>query len=80
VFALQVLVMQWPIHWGIKYSFILVVSFVLLFVTYHYWVRSTFIGKALNGQKFPRTPLLAVWKSSLARDAVSATKIPESAA
>ncbi len=54
VAVLAVWVGQWPLHWGIKYPFILVVSFAVLFLSYHYLVRPTFIGKVLNGRKHPR--------------------------
>jgi ABC-type multidrug transport system ATPase subunit/peptidoglycan/LPS O-acetylase OafA/YrhL len=54
VAALQVWVGHWPLHWGVKFPFILVTSFALLFVSYHYLVRPTVIGKLLNGRKYPR--------------------------
>jgi len=54
VAAFQVWVGHWPLHWGVKYPFILVSSFAILFLTYHYLVRPTFIGQLLNGRKYPR--------------------------
>ena len=54
VAALAVWVGHWPLHWGVKYPFILVVSFAVLFLSYHFLVRPTFIGKLLNGRKYPR--------------------------
>ena len=54
VAALAVWVGRWPLHWGIKYPFILVMSFAVLFLSYHFLVRPTFIGKLLNGRKYPR--------------------------
>jgi ABC-type multidrug transport system ATPase subunit/peptidoglycan/LPS O-acetylase OafA/YrhL len=54
VAAFQVWVGHWPLHWGVKYPFILASSFAILFVTYHYLVRPTFIGELLNGRKYPR--------------------------
>lgn len=51
VCALQVLVAHWPLHWTIKYSFIVGVAFVVLFASYHLLVRYTFIGAVLNGWK-----------------------------
>ena len=57
VVAFQVWVGQWPLHWGVKYPFILVASFAVLFLSYHYLVRPTFIGQLLNGRKYPRKPL-----------------------
>jgi peptidoglycan/LPS O-acetylase OafA/YrhL len=47
----------WPLHWTIKYPFILAVTFTVLFLGYHYLVRPTFIGKLLNGRKYPRKPV-----------------------
>jgi ABC-type multidrug transport system ATPase subunit/peptidoglycan/LPS O-acetylase OafA/YrhL len=54
VAALAVWVGHWPLHWGVKYPFILVTSFAVLFLSYHFLVRPTFIGKLLNGRKYPR--------------------------
>jgi peptidoglycan/LPS O-acetylase OafA/YrhL len=56
VAALAVWVGFWPLHWSIKYPFILAVCFTVLFLSYHYFVRPTFIGKLLNGRKHPRKP------------------------
>jgi ABC-type multidrug transport system ATPase subunit len=53
VAAFQVWVGHWPLHWGIKYPFILVASFSLLFLSYHFLVRPTVIGQVLNGRKYP---------------------------
>jgi ABC-type multidrug transport system ATPase subunit/peptidoglycan/LPS O-acetylase OafA/YrhL len=53
VAALQVWVGHWPLHWSAKYPFILVVSFAVLFVSYHFLVRPTFIGQLLNGRRYP---------------------------
>lgn len=54
VAALQVWVAHWPLHWSVKYPLILAVSFAVLFATYHWFVRPTFIGALLNGRKYPR--------------------------
>jgi ABC-type multidrug transport system ATPase subunit len=54
VFGLQALVMQWPIHWSIKFPLILAITFALLLITYRYWVRPTLIGEVLNGRRYPR--------------------------
>jgi ABC-type multidrug transport system ATPase subunit/peptidoglycan/LPS O-acetylase OafA/YrhL len=51
VAAFQVWVGHWPLHWGVKYPFILVASFAVLFLSYHFLVRPTFIGQLLNGRK-----------------------------
>jgi glucans biosynthesis protein C len=53
VVALQVALGRLPIPWPIKYPFICVVSLVLLFLSYHYLVRTTFIGVQLNGRRYP---------------------------
>ena len=45
---------RWPLHWSIKYALILTITVALLLASYHYLVRSTFIGKFLNGRKYPR--------------------------
>ena len=52
VCALQVLVAHWPLHWTIKYSLIVGVAFSLLFASYHFLVRYTFVGAVLNGWKY----------------------------
>jgi ABC-type multidrug transport system ATPase subunit/peptidoglycan/LPS O-acetylase OafA/YrhL len=54
VIALQVLLGHLPWHWSVKFPLILVVSFVVLFISYHYLVRSTLIGQVLNGRRYPR--------------------------
>jgi len=62
VAAFQVWVGHWPLHWSVKYPFILFASFAVLFLSYHFLVRPSFIGKLLNGRKHPRrlaTPLPA---------------------
>jgi glucans biosynthesis protein C len=51
---LQIVVAGWPLSWTVKYPLILVVSMPLLFLSYHFLVRSTFIGVQLNGRKYPR--------------------------
>jgi ABC-type multidrug transport system ATPase subunit/peptidoglycan/LPS O-acetylase OafA/YrhL len=53
VAALQVWVGHWNVHWSVKFPLILVVSFALLFASYHLMVRSTVIGQLLNGRKYP---------------------------
>lgn len=54
VWGLQAWMMKWPLHWSIKFALILVISAGLLLASYHYLVRSTFLGKLLNGRKYPR--------------------------
>jgi ABC-type multidrug transport system ATPase subunit/peptidoglycan/LPS O-acetylase OafA/YrhL len=54
VVALQVALGHLPWHWSVKLPLILVVSLAVLYASYHYLVRSTFVGQALNGRKYPR--------------------------
>jgi ABC-type multidrug transport system ATPase subunit len=54
VAAFQVMVGRLPLHWSVKFPLILVASFAVLFLTYRYLVRSTFIGQLLNGRRQPR--------------------------
>jgi ABC-type multidrug transport system ATPase subunit/peptidoglycan/LPS O-acetylase OafA/YrhL len=54
VAALQIWVSHWPLHWSVKFPLVLVASFAVLFLSYHYLVRPTFIGQLLNGRKYPR--------------------------
>ena len=49
VMALQTSVMLADVHWSIKYLFINIVCVGLLATTYHFWVRSTWVGRLLNG-------------------------------
>jgi len=54
VFFLQVAVQDAPLHWSVKFPLILGVALALLFGSYHYLVRPTFIGALLNGRRYPR--------------------------
>ena len=54
VFGLQVLVADWPLHWTVKFPSIVAVTLAVLFASYHWLVRPTFIGEILNGRKAPR--------------------------
>jgi peptidoglycan/LPS O-acetylase OafA/YrhL len=61
VWALQAWMMRWPLHWTVKFALILAIAGALLLTSYHYLVRSTFMGKLLNGRKYPRSlPLTPV--------------------
>jgi peptidoglycan/LPS O-acetylase OafA/YrhL len=55
VVALQVWVAFWPISWPLKYLVILGIALPLLYLSYHYCVRSTFLGRQLNGHRYPFT-------------------------
>jgi hypothetical protein len=64
VVALQVWMGNWPLPWLIKFPLINLIAFPLLFLTYHYLVRSTFIGRQLNGRCYPFQPVLAPWRAT----------------
>ena len=53
VVSLQVWVAHWPVHWSVKFPLINVIAFPLLFLSYHLLVRSTFVGRVLNGRRYP---------------------------
>jgi hypothetical protein len=54
VVYLQIVVAPWGVPWPIKYGLILLIALPVLFLSYHYLVRSTFIGVQLNGRRYPR--------------------------
>jgi ABC-type multidrug transport system ATPase subunit len=51
VFALQLVVRKWPLHWSIKFPLIVVTAVVILLLTYQFFVRNTLIGEVLNGRR-----------------------------
>ena len=53
VLALQVILSRIMLPWPFKYVFINVVTISLLILSYHYFVRGTFIGSLLNGRRHP---------------------------
>jgi glucan biosynthesis protein C len=55
VWLLQAWMLSWPLYWPLKLLLILAMTSVVLLTTYHYFVRTTFIGKFLNGRKYPRS-------------------------
>jgi peptidoglycan/LPS O-acetylase OafA/YrhL len=54
VWTLQAWMMRWPVHWGLKFALILAIAGPVLLASYHFLVRSTFVGKLLNGRRYPR--------------------------
>jgi ABC-type multidrug transport system ATPase subunit/peptidoglycan/LPS O-acetylase OafA/YrhL len=54
VAAFQVWVGHWPLHWSVKYPLVVAASLLVLFVSYHFLVRASFIGQLLNGRKVRR--------------------------
>jgi glucans biosynthesis protein C len=57
VYYAQRLLGEWRVHWGLKFGLIFVVSLVLLFASYHFLVRSTWIGAILYGRRSQRPRL-----------------------
>jgi peptidoglycan/LPS O-acetylase OafA/YrhL len=55
VAAFQVIVGHWPLHWTLKFPLVMAASLAVLFVSYHYLVRASFIGAILNGRRYPRS-------------------------
>jgi peptidoglycan/LPS O-acetylase OafA/YrhL len=58
VAAFQVIVGHWPLHWTIKFPLVMAASLAVLFASYHYLVRRSFIGAILNGRRIRATPLM----------------------
>lgn len=48
------LIVDWPIPATLKFLIVLVSTTLICYVSYHYLVRGTFIGKFLNGRKYTR--------------------------
>jgi peptidoglycan/LPS O-acetylase OafA/YrhL len=54
VYLLAATMIRWPVHWSVKYTLNVTVTMVLLLASYHYLVRSTFVGQFLHGRRYPR--------------------------
>jgi peptidoglycan/LPS O-acetylase OafA/YrhL len=54
VFWLQVAVQDWPLSWALKFPLVLGVAVLLLLITYHGLVRSTWVGAWLSGRRYVR--------------------------
>lgn len=63
VWLLQAWMLSWPLYWQVKLLLILAITSLLLLTTYHYLVRTTFMGKFLNGRKYPRSLIADTAKS-----------------
>lgn len=48
------LIYEWPLHATLKFTIVFITTTTVCFITYHYLVRATVIGKFLNGRKYPR--------------------------
>lgn len=55
VFALQMIVLKWNLHWSIKFPMIVTAAVGILLLSYHFLVRNTYIGEILNGRRYSRT-------------------------
>jgi glucan biosynthesis protein C len=56
VLALQTSMMNWDLHWIVKFPLLMAVTFAILLLSYHYLVRNTFIGTYLNGRRYAAFP------------------------
>ena len=50
---LQIWMASWAWPGVVKFALLNLIAFTVLFASYHYLVRSTFIGRILNGQSYP---------------------------
>jgi len=48
------LIADWSLPGAVKFLFVMTITAVICFATYHFFVRSTFIGKFLNGRKYSK--------------------------
>jgi len=53
----QIFLAGWALSPALKYLLINLTVFPILYFSYHYLARSTFIGQQLNGRKYPFSPL-----------------------
>lgn len=54
VVALQVAIAKAQFPWPLKFLGIAAATLLVCFLTYHFLVRATWIGKLLNGRRYPR--------------------------
>ena len=54
VWLLQAWMMRWPLHWALKFTFIVGITGVVLLASYRWLVRGSFIGVFLNGRRHPQ--------------------------
>ena len=56
VIAGQMLVVNWPVHYHVKFLMVCVAATLILLATYQFGVRYTIIGRILNGPRQRRQP------------------------
>jgi len=54
VFVLQAEVQDWPLPWAVKFPLVFGIAMLLLLLSYHLLVRSTWVGSWLNGRRYLR--------------------------
>jgi glucan biosynthesis protein C len=54
VFFFAVMLMDVHLHWIVKFPVILILTLIPLVITYDLFVRSTFLGKMMNGKRMQR--------------------------
>ena len=52
VFVLQAAVQDWPLPWALKFALVFGIAMLLLLLSYHLLVRSTWVGSWLNGRRY----------------------------
>jgi glucans biosynthesis protein C len=67
VWLLQAWMLRWPLHWSVKFVLVIALTGAFLLLTYHYLVRSTFLGVFLNGRRYPRAAVPAAPAPSTSR-------------
>ncbi len=60
VFALQLVVLKWNLHWSIKFPLVVGVTVAVLLIGYRYLVRYTYLGEVLNGRRQKRSTTAVV--------------------
>lgn len=60
VFALQLAVLQWQLHWSVKFPLIVGTALGILLLSYHFCVRRTFIGRVLGGGRLTQPAKVTV--------------------
>jgi hypothetical protein len=56
-FQIQLWLAPIEMHWLLKYSVYMAITFAVMIPTYHYLVRSTWLGVLLNGRRYEFVPL-----------------------